>query len=99
MSRILTQARRAALEWKMALLWFILFSVNSLGTCILSASAGSVWSNLGTQEKVTVVIAVFTNWAGSIMAFFSKSAKKVQSELESDDDEPAGIKTVTIESK
>lgn len=75
----INQAKITALEWKMAIAWFVLFSVNSLGSCMLAASAGSVWSSLGTQERLTVITAVVVNWTGTIMAWISKSAKKLSS--------------------
>lgn len=73
------QAKISALEWKITVMWFILFTVNSLGTCILAASAGCVWDNLGWQEKLTVVLAVIVNWTGTMMAWLSKSAGKITS--------------------
>ena len=73
--------------YKMAIWWFVLFSLNSLGTCFIAASAGCVWENLGTQEKITVIVAVFVNWTGTIMAYLSKAAKK--GELTIPDPDPA----------
>ena len=75
-------AKIKALEWRMAVLWFVLFSVNSLCSCIVAAMAGSVWSNLQTQEKFTVIVAIVGNWTGTIMALFSKAAKKVEQEVD-----------------
>jgi len=63
----------------MSVFWFVLFSINSLGSCIIAASAGSVWANLGTQEKFTVIVAVITNWTGVIMAYIKQAAKKIES--------------------
>lgn len=75
-------AKIKLLEWRMAILWFVLFSVNSLCSCVVAAMAGSVWSSLGTQEKFTMVVAILGNWTGTIMALFSKAAKKVDQELD-----------------
>jgi hypothetical protein len=63
-------------EWKIAAFWFVLFSVNSLCTCITASMAGSVWANLGPQDKFTVVISIIGNWTGTIMAFVSKQSKR-----------------------
>ncbi|MDE2097616.1 MAG: hypothetical protein KGL39_10245 [Patescibacteria group bacterium] len=78
----ITQARM----WRMAIFWFILFSINSLCTCIVSAMAGSVWANLGSQEKFTVVVAIIGNWTGTIIAFVSKAARKIEEGKEPFDD-------------
>jgi len=65
-------------EIRVSVAWFVLFSINSLGTCILAASAGSVWGNLGWQEKFTVAVAVVVNWTGTIMAYLKQAAKKIE---------------------
>ena len=57
--------------------WIVLFSLNSLGTCVLAASSGCVWEVLDPQSKLTVVVAVFVNWTGTLMAFLSRMAKTV----------------------
>jgi hypothetical protein len=68
-----------AFEMRLAAFWFILFSINSLCTCVLAASSGCVWNQLDTQSKWTVVIAVAANWTNAIMAYVSKAAKKIES--------------------
>lgn len=72
------KAKLAILEYWLAIVLFVLFSVNALGTSILAASAGSVWSSLGTQEKFTICVAVVVNWTGTIMAFLSKAAQRIK---------------------
>ena len=71
--------KTSVLQYKIAVAWFVLFSINSLGTCILSASSGCVWDNLDWQAKTTVVVAIFVNWTGTIMAFLSTASKKIKS--------------------
>lgn len=68
-----------AWEMRLAVVWFILFSLNSLFTCFVAVSAGCVWSNLDTQSRITVVIGGLANWTGTIMAFISKASRKIES--------------------
>lgn len=64
------------LEYRLAVFWFCLFSVNSLCTSISASMAGAVWSNLGPQDRFAIYVAVIGNWTGTIMAFLSKAAQK-----------------------
>lgn len=66
-----------ALAWKMAIVYFCLFSINALGTSIMSALIGAKWETLDSQQKFMIGVGVLTNWTGLIMAFFSKSAQKI----------------------
>ena len=75
----LGQVKAAALEWKIAIMWFCFFTISSLGTAIIAASAGSVWGNLGWQERFTVILAIAVNWSNTMMAFLSKASKKIAS--------------------
>ena len=68
-----------AWEIRVSVAWFILFSINSLGTCVLAASAGCVWSALGWQEKFTICVAIIVNWTGCVMAYLKQAAKKIES--------------------
>jgi NADH:ubiquinone oxidoreductase subunit 6 (subunit J) len=82
MSQLMDKARLQVIAYRMAIMWFFLFSINSLCSCIVAASAGSVWTNLDAQAKVTVIIAVIGNWTGTIMAFLSDARKKIEQEIE-----------------
>ena len=68
-----------AWEFRLAALMFGLFSINSLGSCVLAASAGCVWDNLDWQSRLTVILAVIVNWTNAVMAYVSKAAKKIES--------------------
>ena len=65
------------LEWRLAIFWFILFSVNSLCTAITAALAGTDWAQIDGQAKFMVYVAILLNWTGTIMAFVSKNAGKI----------------------
>lgn len=77
-----------AAGYHMAILWFVLFSVNALCTSIVASMAGCVWGNLGTQEKFTIVMAIIGNWTGTIMAYISKSSKKIEPEENTEPKQP-----------
>jgi len=67
----------ATRAWKLAILWFVLFSINALGTSIMASLVGTTWSQLDTLGKWMIVVAVIVNWTGTIMAFLSKAARKI----------------------
>ena len=67
-----------ALEWKMAAVWFALFSLNSLGTSVMASLTGAEWSQLDGQSKFMICVAVFVNWTGTITAFISKAGSRIQ---------------------
>lgn len=69
----------AATEWRIAILWFILFSVNALCTSVMASLMGTNWAQLGEQQKFEICIAVAANWTGTIMAFLSKASGKIAS--------------------
>lgn len=64
--------------YRVAILWFVLFSINTLGTSITVALVGSDWAALDSQSKFMICTSILTNWTGSIIAFVSKAAKKVE---------------------
>lgn len=68
----------AALEYRMAVLWFILFTINSLGTCYLAVTSACVWHLLDTQSKIGVGVAIIVNWTGTMMAYISNASKRVK---------------------
>ena len=86
MSTFINKTKLQIIAWRMSIFWFVLFSFNALGTAFLAASAGSVWSNLDTQAKATVIVAVFVNWSNTIMAYIKQAAKKVEEDLEAGHD-------------
>ncbi len=65
-------------EFRLAIFWFLLFSLNALGTCILASLTGTKWAELDTQNRWMIFIAVFVNWSGTIMAFISKTSARVK---------------------
>lgn len=78
MSEVISQAKASIWEWRVAIMYFILFSINSLSTVLLATLTGVNWTALPTQGKVMIVIAVIANWTGTIMAFVSQQAKRIK---------------------
>lgn len=75
---MIEKIKLTAMEYKMAVFWFILFSVNSLCTSITASMAGSVWGNLDPQSKFTIIVAIVGNWTGTIMAYLSKQSQRTK---------------------
>jgi hypothetical protein len=77
-------AKIKLLEWRMAFVWFSLFSAVSLASATLGALTNANWSMMDTQGKVQMVLAIFVSWGTTMMAFFSKAAKKVEQQITPD---------------
>jgi hypothetical protein len=78
MSDMIKNAKAMMWEWRVAAFWFFLFSVNTLFTSITAALVGTDWATLDAQSKFMIFIAVAGNWTGTIMAFISKQAGRIQ---------------------
>ncbi len=79
------EAKIKVLEWYMAVCWFVLFTINALCTAILASLVNSDWDNMNHQSKFLMVVAVLGSWANTMLAFFSKAAKKVEQQITPDD--------------
>jgi hypothetical protein len=64
--------------YRIAIGWAMLFSLNALGTAILGAIVNVDWAKLNTQAKSIIFITTFVNWSGTMMAFFSQAAKRLE---------------------
>ena len=53
------------------------FTLNSLGTAIIVALTAADWSSMIPQMKFLVVVGVFLNWSGTMLAFLNKSASNL----------------------
>ena len=67
-----------ALEWKMAAVWFILFSFNSLATCLIASLVNCNWVQMDGKAKLLMGLVVFANWTGTIMALIVNAGKRIQ---------------------
>lgn len=65
-------------EWRIAIIMFMLFSINSLCMITLASLAGADWVMLDKQAKFMIYIAIMGNWTGTILAFVSKQAARIK---------------------
>ena len=91
MSNLIINAK----AWRFAILWFVLFSLNALGTSIIASLTGAQWDELKGQQKFLICTAIFVNWTGTIMAYMSRAAKKIESGQLPFDDTSFQTKTPT----
>lgn len=68
----------SALGYWAVILWMLFFAVNSLGTCIMAAFIGKKWVMLDTQDRFLIIVAIATNFAGTMAAFIYKAKKKME---------------------
>lgn len=78
MSETVKNIKTTAWEWRIACFWFLLFSLNSLCTSIMASLVNANWTDMDRQSKFLMIIAVMGNWTGTIMAFISQQAKRIQ---------------------
>jgi len=78
MPEIISAARLKLIEYRMAVFWFCLFSINSLCSAVLLALTNAVWADMDGQSRFLVVVGVIFNWTNIIMAFISNSARRIK---------------------
>lgn len=76
-----SEAKIKLLEWRMAICWFVLFSTVSLASALVSSLVNSRWDMMEAQDKILMTLTVFISWGTTMMAFFSKAAKKVEQQI------------------
>ena len=64
-------------QYRVALFYFALFSLNALGTCVVTALTGKEWGELSATQHVIIVAGIGTNWTGLMMAFLSQKARRL----------------------
>jgi hypothetical protein len=78
MPAIINDARLKLIEYRMAVFWFCLFTINSLCSSITIALTNATWNTMDGQSKLLVFIGVIWSWTGTIMAFISNSASRIK---------------------
>lgn len=68
----------AALEWRIGIFWFCLFSINSLCSAIIIAIEGKDWSAMSHGQRFIIVVLILMNWTNLLMAFLSKAAQRIK---------------------
>jgi len=66
------------IEYKMAIVYFVLFSINALCSALMIALANVTWSGLDSQGKFMIGVALIWNWTTTILAFMSKQATRIK---------------------
>ena len=77
-------AKIKLLEWRMAICWFVLFTIGSLASAISASLVNADYSAMNGQSRFLMYLAIIISWANTMMAFFSKAAKKVDSQINGD---------------
>ena len=62
----------------MAILYCILFSINSLLTTLIASLVNADWDAMNGQSKLLLYFVVGANWTGTMLAFMSKNSKKLE---------------------
>ena len=60
----------------LAIVWFCIFSINSLCSAVLISLIGTQWITMDGQGKFMVVAAVVMNWTNTLGAFLFTMLKK-----------------------
>jgi hypothetical protein len=66
------------IEFRMAILYFALFSVNAFCSALMIALANVTWSTLDGQGKFMIYVALIWNWTNTVLAFMSKQATRLK---------------------
>lgn len=70
--------KKLALQYKVAIGFGILFSLNSLFTAILISFLNTDWSSLNGTSKFLLIVGILQNWTGTLLAFFNKTIARVE---------------------
>lgn len=96
MSAFVLKAKEQVILYWIAIVMFLLFTVNALALAIISGLIGSDWNSMDGQGKFMLFLAVLANWTNTMFAFFNKTVGKVKKgELPFDDDGSGNTQTFT----
>jgi hypothetical protein len=79
MTKMLSNARRTLLLYKLSIARFFLFVISTICASVQTALAGAEWATMSHQSKLMICIGVSGTVASTITAFFDKSAAKIAS--------------------
>jgi hypothetical protein len=65
-------------KFRMAILYCVLFSINSLLTTLIASLVNADWSVMNGQSRLLLYFVVGANWTGTMLAFMSKNSKKLE---------------------
>lgn len=78
MSEIVKATQASIWELRMAIGYFLLFSLGSLCTAIMASLVNSDWSAMNGQSKFLLFVAIIGSWINTILAFVSKQANRIK---------------------
>ena len=65
----LDQQQQARLYWWGTLIFFVLYTINSLTSAMMVSLVVTKWNLTSPQERFLIVIGIFQNWTGMVIAF------------------------------
>lgn len=75
--RILTNAKAAAIFYRLAIVDFVLFVISAVTSSMLTALAGTNWSTADKQTRFMITVGIIGSVATTMKAFFSDAMSKV----------------------
>jgi hypothetical protein len=77
MSELISKAKEQILMRALMMMYALLFTCAALASSLLASLIGATWSQLDTQGKVMIVLAVFVNWSTVMLAFVNRAATRL----------------------
>lgn len=78
MKEFLTSARKTLVYYWLAYVYVFLFSLNSLSTAMIASLINTQWGSLNSTDKFLIVLAVVSNWTGTMLALVNKTLHRLQ---------------------
>lgn len=64
--------------FRIAILWFIFFSFDALLLYAIASLTNVDWFKLTPQAKVVTIMIILKGWFSTMLAYFTKAAKKIE---------------------
>lgn len=78
MSDFLTTAKDAVAYHWLTVVYFLLFSINSLALAIVASLMNAEWSELSHSSKFLVVVVIIGNWTNTMLSFINKTLHRAE---------------------
>ncbi len=95
MPEFLDKAKAQVLLYKIAIIFVILYSMDSIATAFVSVMIDTSWSDLDGTQKMIRIALICKAWASAMLAFFTNVGKKLQNDQPLFSDEPKPQTTTT----
>lgn len=86
MQKILSDSKLAMVEWRMAIFWGFLFIVNTVGSSYVGEFNDYDWTTSNKYKLTLKIFCMLNQITTVLMAFISKSSKKISSGITPFDD-------------